>query len=158
MTRNHRRTAIISFRIRHCEKVTRVNRYKKLEVNFLARKLVGELRKEMLELTARAQIRDAERVANRLENSATLFARSIGVRSELIDSVDIVIGFVVGAGEKADGAFNQSYFVAVGVHFGRIKNGVCEVVNEGIIGVVRLRPVDDNGLQVFIPNLRLAEE
>jgi len=43
VTGNHSRTAIISFRIRHCEKVTRVNRYKKLEVNFTSRKLIGEL-------------------------------------------------------------------------------------------------------------------
>ena len=80
------------------------------------------------------------------------------MRSELIDSVDIVIGFVVGAGEKADGAFNQSYFVAVGVHFGRIKNGMSEVVHESVVGIVRLRPVDNDCLQVFVPTLRLAEK
>ena len=80
------------------------------------------------------------------------------MRSELIDSVDIVIGFVVGAGEKADGAFNQSDFVAVGVQFGGVENGVCEVVNEAVIGVVSLGAVNDDSLQVFVPTLRLAEE
>lgn len=76
----------------------------------------------------------------------------------MIDSVDIVIGFVVGAGEKADGAFNQSYFVAVGVQLCGVKNRVSEVVNEAVIGVVSLGAVNDDGLQVFVPTLRLAEE
>ena len=158
MTRNHRRTAIISFRIRHCEKVTRVNRHKQLEVYFLAGKLVGKLGEKMLKLTARAQISDAERIANCLENPAPFFTRSVGLRRELIDSVDIVISFVIGAGEKADGAFNQSDFVAVGVQFGGVENGVCEVVNEAVIGVVRLGAVNDDSLQIFVPALRLAEE
>ena len=130
-----------------------VNRHKKLEVNFLAGKLVGELRKEMLELTARAQIRDAERIANRLENPAPFFTRSVGLRRELIDSVNVLIVFVIGAGEKADGAFNQSDFVAVGVQFGGVENGVCEVVNEAVIGVVSLGAVNDDSLQVFVPAL-----
>ena len=33
-----------------------------------------------------------------------------------------------------------------------------EVVNDGIIGVVRLGAIDDDCLQVFVPALRLAEE
>ena len=155
---NQSGAALVVLRVAHAEKMGRVNRHEKLKVNFLAGKLIGELRKEVLELTARAQISDAERIANCLENSAALFARSIGVRSELIDSVDIVIGFVVGAGEKADGAFNQSDFVAVGVQFGGVENGVCEVVNEAVIGVVSLGAVNDDSLQVFVPALRLAEK
>ena len=51
---NHRRTAIISFRITHRQEVRGINRHEKLEVNFLAGKLVGELREEMLKLTSRA--------------------------------------------------------------------------------------------------------
>ena len=33
-----------------------------------------------------------------------------------------------------------------------------EVVNEGIVRVVSFGAVDDNGLQIFIPRLRFAEE
>lgn len=135
-----------------------INRHEKLEVNFLAGKLVGELRKEVLKLTARAQIRDAERVANRLENSAALFARSVGLRREPIYSVDVVVSFVVGAGEEVDSAFNQSDFVAVGIQLCGTENGVGEVVNEGIVGVVCLGAIDDDCLQVFVPALRLAEK
>ena len=135
-----------------------VNRHEKLEVNFLAGKLVGELSEEMLELTARTQIRDTERIANRLENSAALFAGSIGIRSELIYSVDVVFGFVVGAREEADSALNQVDFVAVGVQLCGTENGMGEVVNEGIIGVVGLGAVYDDCLQILVPALRLAEE
>ena len=35
---------------------------------------------------------------------------------------------------------------------------MCKVVHEVVIGVVRFRPVDDNGLEIFIPTLRLTEE
>ena len=158
VTGNHSRTAIISFRIRHCEKVTRVNRHKQLEVNFLARKLIGEPGEEMLKLTACTQIRDAERIANRLENPTTFLTRSIGLRRELIDSVNVLIVFVIGTGEKANSAFNQIKFIAVGIYFGRIKNGMSEVVHESVVGIVRLRPVDNDCLQVFVPTLRLAEK
>ena len=80
------------------------------------------------------------------------------MRRELIDSVNILIGFVIGAGEEANSAFNQGEFIAVSVHFCRIQNRVSEVVDERVVGIVRLRPVDDDSLQVFIPALRLAEE
>ena len=158
MAGNHGRAALVAFRIAHAEKVSRINRHEKLEINFLAGKLVGELGEEMLELTACAQIRDTERIANRLENSAALFSGSVGVRREPIDSVDVVVGFVVGTREEADSAFNQSYFVAVGVQFGGTENGMSEVVNEGIVGVVGLGAVDDDCLQILVPALRLAEE
>ena len=158
MTRNHRRTAIISFRITHRQEVRGINRHEKLEVNLLAGKLIGELRKEVLELTARVQIRDAERIANRLENSAALFAGSIGIRSELIDSVDVIVGVVVGVREETDSALNQVDFVAVGVQFGRTENGMSEVVNESVVRIVSFGAVDDNGLQIFITSLRFAEE
>jgi len=54
--------------------------------------------------------------------------------------------------------FNQSDFVAVNIQFGRIQNGMSEVVNEGIVGVVGLGSVDDDCLQILVPALRLAEE
>ena len=76
----------------------------------------------------------------------------------MIDSVDVVVGFVVGAREETDSALNQVDFVAVGVQFGGTKNGMSEVVNEGIVGVVGLGAIDDDSLQVFVPALRLAEK
>ena len=54
MTRNHRRTAIISFRITHCQEMRGIQTHEELEVYLLAGKLVGRLREEMLKLTARA--------------------------------------------------------------------------------------------------------
>lgn len=54
MTRNHRRTAIISFRITHCQEMRGIQTHEELEVYLLAGKLVGKLREEMLKLTARA--------------------------------------------------------------------------------------------------------
>ena len=96
-----------------------VNRHKELEVNLFCRKLVGKLGEKVLELTARAQISDAERIANCLENSATFFTRSVGKRSELIDSVDVSVGFVVWSGKETNGTFNQSDFVAVNIPFSR---------------------------------------
>ena len=155
---NHRRTAIISFRITHRQEVRGINRHEKLEVNFLARKLVGKPGEEMLELTARAQIRDAERIANRLENPATLFARSVGMRRELIDSVNVVVDLVVGAREEADRAFNQGELIAIGVQLCGAQNVMGEVVNERVVGIVGLGAVDDDCLQVLVPALRLAEE
>ena len=136
----------------------RVNRHEKFEINLLAGKFVSEPGEEMLKLTVCAQISDSERIANRFENRATLFAGSVSLRRELIDSVDVVVGFVVGAREEADGAFNQSDFVAVGVQLCGAENGVGEVVNEGIVGVGGLGAVDDDCLQVFVPALRLTEE
>ena len=135
-----------------------VNRHKKLEVNFLAGKLIGEPGEEMLKLTACTQIRDAERIANRLENPTTFLTRSIGKRSKLINSVNVLISFFVGTGKEVNSAFNQVELIAVGVHFGRIQNGMSEVVNESVVRIVSFGAVDDNGLQVFIPTLRIAEE
>ena len=80
------------------------------------------------------------------------------MRSELIDSVDISVVFVVGSGEEADSAFNQSDFIAVGIQFGGLKNGMGKVVDEEIIGIVSLGAVDDDCLQVFVPALGLAEK
>ena len=80
------------------------------------------------------------------------------MRRELIDSVNVLISFVIGFGEKADSAFNQVKLIAIGVQFCRIQNRVCEVVNEAVIEIVSLGTVDDDSLQVFIPALRLAEE
>jgi len=80
------------------------------------------------------------------------------LRSKVVYSVNVLISFVIGAREEANSAFNQIKLIAVGVHFGRIKNRVSEVVNEGVIGIVSFGSVDDDSLQVFIPALRLAEE
>lgn len=80
------------------------------------------------------------------------------MRGELIDSVDVVFGFVIGFGEEADGAFNQVDFIAVGVQFGRKENEMSEVVDERVVGVVSLSAVDDNGLEVFVPAVGLAKE
>ena len=80
------------------------------------------------------------------------------MRSKLIDSVDVIVGFVVGSGEETYSAFNQGDFVAVGVQFGGAENGVGEVVNESVVGVVGFSSVDDDSLQVFVPALGLAEE
>lgn len=76
----------------------------------------------------------------------------------MINSVDVVVGFVIGAREEADGAFNQVKLIAVGVHFGRIQNGMSEIVNESVVGIVSLGTVDDDGLQVFVPALRFTEK
>ena len=80
------------------------------------------------------------------------------MRGELINSVNVVVGFVIGTGEEADSAFNQGDFVAIGVQFGGLKNGMGKVVDEEIIGVVSLGAVDDDSLQVVVPALRFAEE
>ena len=76
----------------------------------------------------------------------------------MVYSVNVLISFVIGAREEANSAFNQSELIAVGVHFGRIQNGMSEVVNESVVRIVSFGAVDDNGLQVFIPTLRIAEE
>ena len=80
------------------------------------------------------------------------------MRSELIDSVNVIISFVIGAGKEVDSTFNQVELIAVGVQFDRILNGMSEIVNERIIGIVSFGAVDDNGLQIFIPRLRFSEE
>ena len=76
----------------------------------------------------------------------------------MIYSVDVVVGVVVRAREEANSAFNQGDFVAVGVQFGRTENGMSEVVNESVIGIVGLGTVDDDCLQVLVPAVGLAEE
>ena len=80
------------------------------------------------------------------------------MRGELIDSVNVVVGFVIGTGEEADSAFNQGDFVAIGVQLCGLKNGMGKVVDEEIIGIVSLGAVDDDCLQVFVPALGLAEK
>lgn len=80
------------------------------------------------------------------------------MRGELIDSVDVVVGFFVGTGEEVDSAFNKVDFVAVGVQLGGLKNGMSEVVDERVVGIVGLGAIDDDSLQVFVPALRLAEK
>lgn len=76
----------------------------------------------------------------------------------MIDSVNIIVSFIIRTGEEANSAFNQGELISVCIHFGRIKNRMSEVVNEEIIGVVGLGAVDDDSLEVFVPALRLAEE
>lgn len=71
------------------------------------------------------------------------------MRSKVIDSVNVVVGFVIGSGEEANSAFNQVKLIAVGVHFGRIQNGMSEIVNEVVIGIVCLGAVEDDSLQVL---------
>lgn len=80
------------------------------------------------------------------------------MRHELIDSVNILINFVIGSGEEADSAFNQCEFIAIGVQIGRTENGVSKVVDEEIVGIVGLGAVNDDSLEVLVPALRLAEE
>ena len=80
------------------------------------------------------------------------------MRRELIDCVNVIVGFVIGAREEANSAFNQIKLIAVGVHFGRIKNRVSEFVDESVVGVVGFGAVDNNGLEILIPRLRMAEE
>ena len=76
----------------------------------------------------------------------------------MVYSVNVLISFVIGAREEANSAFNQVELIAVGVNFGRIQNGMSEVVNERVVRIVSFGAVDDNGLQIFIPRLRFAEE
>ena len=76
----------------------------------------------------------------------------------MIDSVNIIVSFIVRTGEEANSAFNQGELIAVGIHFGRIKNRMSEVVNERIIGIVGLGTVGDDSLQVLVPAVGLAEE
>ena len=76
----------------------------------------------------------------------------------MVYSVNVLISFVIGAREEANSAFNQGDFVAVGVHFGGTENGMSEVMNESVIGIVGLGTVDDDSLQVLVPALGLAEE
>jgi len=80
------------------------------------------------------------------------------MRRELIDSVNVVVGFVVRTRKEANSAFNQVELIAVGVHFGRVKNRVSEVVHEIVVGIVSFGAVDYDRLQVFVPALRLAEK
>ena len=80
------------------------------------------------------------------------------MRSKEINSVNVLISFVIGAREEANSAFNQIKLIAVGVHFGRIQNGMSEVVNERVVRIVSFGAVDDNGLEILVPRLRFAEK
>ena len=80
------------------------------------------------------------------------------MRSKEINSVNVLISFVIGFGEEANSAFNQVELIAVGVQFGGVKNRVSEVVDERVVGVVRFGTVDNNSLEILVPRLRFAEE
>ncbi len=137
VARGQHRAALVVLGIAHGDEVARINRHEKLEVDLAGGKFVGELSKEFLELGAGRIVGDAEGIADSLENSATLFSRSIGKGSKLIDSVDVFFGFVIGSREEADSAFNQSEFIAIGVQLDGAKNGISEIVNEKIVrGIV----------------------
>ena len=76
----------------------------------------------------------------------------------MIDSVNVIVRFVIGAREEVNSAVNQMELFIIGIPFSRAENGMCEIVNEDIIGIVSFGSVDDDGLQVFVPALRLAEK
>ena len=88
-------SAFVVFRIRHGEEMRGVNRQEQLEVDFSGGKFVGELSEEPLELTAGRIVGDVQRVAQSFENPAALFARRVGVWSELLNGVDSVVVFIV---------------------------------------------------------------
>ena len=150
--------AFIVFRIRHGKEMRGVNRKEQFEVDFAGGKFVGELSEKALELTARRIIGDAEGITQGFKNATALFVRSIGVGSELFDSDAIIVGFVVRAREEADGVVDKNALFLVSVPFDGSKNLVGEILNEDVIRVVSLGAVDDDGLQVFVPGLRLAEK
>ena len=150
--------AFVVFWIRHGEKMGRVNRKEQFKVDFAGGKFVGELSEKALELTASRIIGDAKGITQGFENATALFVRSIGVGSELFDSVAIIVGFVVRAREEADGIVDKNALFLVSVPFDGRKNLVGEILNEDVIRVVSLGAVDDNGLKIFVPSVRLAEK
>ena len=80
------------------------------------------------------------------------------MRSQSLNGVDIGFVLVVWARKEADSAVNQGEFVAVGIPFGRAKNGISEIVNENVVRIVSLGAVDDDGLKILVPAQRIAEE
>lgn len=111
-----------------------------------------------MKLTARRSISDAEGIAQGFENATALFVRSVSIRRELFYSVAIIVGFVVRAREEADGIVDKNALFLVSVPFDGRKNLVGEILNEDVIRVVSLGAVDDNGLKIFVPSVRLAEK
>ena len=61
----------------------------------------------------------------------------------MINSVDVIICFIIGTREEADGAFNQGEFIAVDIPFNWTQNRISEIVNEDMVKVVSLGTVDD---------------
>ena len=80
------------------------------------------------------------------------------MRRELIDSVNVIVSFIVRTREEANSAFNQSELITIDVQFGRIQNGICKVVYESVVRIMSLGAVDNDGLEILVPALRVAEE
>ena len=135
-----------------------INRQEQLEVDFSGGKFVGELSEEPLELTAGRIVSDVQRVAKSLENSAALFARSVGIGRELLNCFDSVGVFVVRTSKDSDGAVDEETRFGRSVQSGGSKNNVGEIVNEDVIGIVGFGTVDNDGLKIFVPALRFAEQ
>ena len=135
-----------------------INRQEQLEVDFSGGKFVGELGEEPLKLTACRIVGDVQRVAQSFENSAALFARYVSVWRKSLNGVDSVGTFVVGTNEESDCAVDKEASFSSGVQSCGRKDFVGEVVDENVIGIVSFGAVDDDGLKVFVPTLRFAEE
>ena len=135
-----------------------VNRQEQLEVNFASGKFVGELSEEPLECTACRIVSNLQRVAQSFEDSAALFARCVGVWRKSLNGVDSVGILVVGTSEESDCAVDKEARFSSGVQSCGRENRVGEVVDENVIGIVSFCAVDDDGLKVFVPALRFAEE
>ena len=146
--------ALVVFRIAHGQKVGGINRDEQLKIDFASGKLVSELSEKALKFTARRIVGDAEGIANGFENPTALFARSISVGSKLIDSVDVIVSFVVWTGEKSNSTFNQQEAFAIGVPLGGTENRVGKIVHKNVVGIMRFGAVDDDGLKLLIPTLR----
>ena len=109
-------------------------------------------------MTARRIIGDAEGIAQGLEDTTALFVRRIGIGSELFDSVAIIVRFVIWSRKEADGIVNKNARFLVSIPFDGRKNLVGEILNEDVVRVVSFGAIDDDGLQVFVPSVRFAEE
>ena len=85
-----------------------IQTYEKLEVNLFCGKLVGKLCEKMLKFTSGRIVDDAEGITNGFEDSAPFLTRSVSLRSELVDSVNVLVSFVIGTGEKPNSAVKSA--------------------------------------------------
>ena len=150
-------TAPVVFRIRHRDKVARINRHEELEVVLLAVKFIGELSEKFLEGTSLGFVSDAESGTQSLEHATFLLVRCVGAGGEFLNCRNTIGVIIVRTGEEADSAVNEGAFLQVEIQRCRIQDRFCETANESVVGIVCLRPVDDDSLQVVVPSIGVGE-
>ena len=155
-------TPAVIFRIAHGQEVRGIDTDEQLKPELPARQLVRELSVQMLEITACGLVRHTQLNAQSLEHAAQLLPRAVGFRGQLIEGLDATLLRVrsVGIGEERDGVHNQAHAVPVipCQQLRRSQNLMTQPINELIVGVVRPRPVDNERVQLGVPDGRLAEQ